>query len=183
MSKFIARYSLLFIGIFIDIILSSIVGLNYGYQSFIITPYAGVIGLLLVTRKLDMDKKLLVAFLYALLVEMSSINSNLIHLITIMTLVFVSEFIWTILGNSFVEKAVSLFFLVSLNIFIRFGLGKLLDMTSASFITFVTYEYVLTMFYNLVIILVMLVIELTITDRLTQKERIKKRHEHITMWD
>ena len=183
MNQFFIRYGLLFIGIILDFILKPFLPSNFGYQSFIIESLFGLIALLLVTRNMPLNKKMVVALFYGLFVELNTFNSHLIPLVSILSIVMLSHITWELIGNLFLEKVIHLFVLISGTLFIKFVFGHLVGVTQASFINYITYEYILTILLNLGSILILLFFETRLFDYQTQRERIRRRREHISMLD
>lgn len=183
MSQFFIRYGLLFIGIILDFIIKPFLPSTFGYQSFILESLFSVIALLLVTRHMPLSKKIVVSLIFGLFVETNTFNSNLIPLISIFSIVLISHVTWELGGNLFLEKAIHLFVLISGYLFIKFVFGHLFGMTNASLINYITYEYILTILMNIVAIVILLVFESQLFDFQTQRERIRRRREHISMLD
>lgn len=181
MSKFLSRYSLLFIGILLDLIVSSFLPVHFGYQSFVLAPYFSIAALMLVIRNFSLEKKLLVSGLFGIYVEMGHYNTNMILLTTILMIALLCHIIWPILGNSMLEKGILVFFLISSLLFSRYILATLFKMTDISLVSFITYEFILTMLLNIVVIAIIVLIDSLLFDFRNQKDQIKRRREHISL--
>lgn len=183
MNKFVSRYALLIIGILLDLIVNPLLPSNFGFQGFNIQVMFGLIGLFLVTRSMDLGKKMMVASVYGFIIELQLYDSNLIFLLSVLLIVLISHYTWPIIGSSPLEKGIHLFILCSSFLFVSFLFARFIKMISASFINFITYQFILTMLLCIVLIMIMLIIETRLFDIRTQKERIRKRREHISMLD
>lgn len=183
MSEFLRRYALLFIAIVLDLIFSAFISNAFGYRSFIVTPYFGLFALLLTTRKKDYLSKILITFIYGVFLELQLVDSNFIVLFSLLLGVSISTISWEILGDSVFEKGIILYTHLAIIIFTKFMLAKLFGLSSASWLSFLTYEFVITMIVNLVFLLIVLAIDSKLIDRSIQLERIKKRSEHISIFD
>lgn len=181
MINFIRRYLLIFIGLIIDFFLSGMLPSTFGYQGFVITPYFGFIGLMLVNRRFDLSKRLIVSFLFALIIEIQLFNSSYIPMLSIMILAVIGYLINDIFSNTFLEKGIFLFFAISLLELTSYTLAHIFSKIDIGFVAFLTYQFILTMIFNLIAIIGMLLIESFLVDQSIQRQRIKKRRENISL--
>ena len=181
MIRFFKRYLLIFIGIIFDFIVNGFLPVTFGYQGFVLTAYFGFAGLILSTRKFSLEKKLFTSFLYGVFLEVQVFNSSLIILLSILLITVIGHVIQDIFGNSMVEKGILLFFEISFLEISSYLLATILGKIKIGLVSFLTYQFILTILLNIVVIFVMLLIESVIIDKKIQNERIRKRREHISL--
>lgn len=181
MSKFFKQNILIFIGIVFDLIVSSYLPTVFGYQGFIITPYFAVSGLILTVLPLNLSTKLLTSFIFGLYVEIQYFDSYLTFLLSILLVTYLIYISQNAFGNTFFEKSIALFFFISLLSIINFALANLFSMIKISIGAYMTYEFIITILFNIISIVIMLIIESFLIDKRIQRERIKKRSEHISL--
>lgn len=181
MKQFLKRYGLFFLGIIFDFFASGLLPSSFGYDGFIVVPYFGFAALILVTRKLDLVRKLVISFLYGVFIEMQLFDTSFVPIISIMLIAFLTHLVQDIFSNTFLEKGILLFFAISLLEITIYVISTVINKISIGFVSYLTYQFILTMIFNIVVIFIMLLIESLFIDRQIQKQRIKKKREHISL--
>ena len=138
---------------------------------------------LLAYRHMKKDKFIL-AIIMGVVLELSTLNSNLIPLVMSILLAYFVDSLIKRFGDSLLEKSVSMIFTVLFYHSGTYVFKVIFKMVKISFIQFASTTLLINLFFALVSTFLCLWLESLIDDRIIKKDlRKRKQREHISLLD
>jgi len=171
----------LFFCFFVDILLSSIFPVDYANVRLNFVSNMGIIGIMFISRDLDIKNSLLLAFVFGLFIDLTHYSYFLLIALSYTVTIFIMRN-WS---NQVNESIPEIIILGVLTIFVQnsivFFIMRLLNLSSYSFILWVTHRQFMTLLGNIPII-VLAYFAYNIKNQFEiKKDKVRRRNEK-TLW-
>lgn len=171
----------LFFCFFMDILFSIIFPVDYANVRLSFVSNMGIIGIMFISRELDIKNSLLLAFVFGLFIDLTHYSYFLLMALSYTITIFIMRN-WS---NQVNESIPEIIILGVLTIFVQnsivFIIMRLLNLSSYSFILWMTYRQFLTLLGNIPII-VLAYYAYNVKNQLEiKKDKVRRRNEK-TLW-
>ena len=171
----------LFFCFFMDIFLSNVFPVDYANVRLSFVSNMGIIGIMFVSRDLDIKNSLLLAFVFGFFVDLTHYSYFLLMALSYTITIFIIR-MWS---NQLNESIPEIVILGVLPIFVQntivFSIMRFLDLSSYSFLMWMTYRQFLTLLGNIPLI-VLAYFAYNIKNQFEiKKDKVRRRNEK-TLW-
>lgn len=165
----------------IDTFLSSIFPVDYANIRLSFVSNMGIIGIMFVSRDLDVKNTLLLAFLFGIVVDMTHYSFFLLMALSYTITLFIVR-IWSNQVNESIPEIIILGVLtIFVHNFIVFFIMRTLNLSTISLLNWVTYRQFLTLIGNIPIILLAYYGYSFMNRVEVRRDKVRRRNEK-TLW-